>query len=109
MARGQMMFLLVVVLVLLLPPISLSQSAQAGRARCRNKGGDCVADSEVTRGARGRREDIINMIISGPVSALQKQPGVQAGEMVPPQEESPMFCENILSSLLGLRNINKYF
>ena len=49
MARGQMMFLLVVVLVLLLPPISLSQSAQAGRARCRNKGGDCVADSEVIR------------------------------------------------------------
>ena len=105
MARSQIIFLLVVVVfLLLLPP-----SARAGWARCRNKGGDCVADSEVTRGARGRRENIINMIISGPVSALQKQPGVQAGEMVPPQEESPMFCENILSSLLGLRNINKYF
>ena len=64
MARGQMMFLLVVVLVLLLlPPISLSQSAQAGRARCRNKGGDCVADSEVIRRAGEQEAGLLILIL----------------------------------------------
>ena len=70
MARSQIIFLLVVVVFLLLLP----SSAQTGWARCRNKGGDCVGDSEVIRSSGVEEAELIILYfsISGQVSLLQK-------------------------------------